>query len=389
MDPILDGLHLESDVGNGVGDHDSVFAFGNIVILSAVRGIGDLEAFSLDSEVHHGDQADLGIGIGHHHGGRRHAERGHDDLVGTHLHGELLGAVARDVHHGALGLRGHGVGNLDGLERAEGVFGGLDVQLEGLGERDAHRGTVGEGQDDRVVGDGEVREDAVLEGGAFALDRSEVGLLAIDLHPQVAVIVDGEDGRLIHGDFLSVHLDGHAVHGPDELARAVADHGEHGAGGGIRRDDVEVHDVAVGVGDGDTGGAARIRVLVFFHLADELAVADGGLQGRDVGLQLADPGVQAVDQFSQAGVVIFLGAAHSQERQRYESDNLFHMVLYLLLVSSYSTTQRTEPRRAFGAEPNVQALSERRSAPGPLASSEAWEVQYRVRTPTLARPSTL
>ena len=89
-----------------------------------------------------------------------------------------------------------------------------------------------------------------------------------------------------------------------------------------------MHDVSVGVGDGDTGGAARLRVLVLFHLADELAVAQGGLQGGDIRLQLADPEVQAGDELPQARVVIFLGAAHSEERQHNERKKLFHMVLY-------------------------------------------------------------
>ena len=314
MDPLVHGLDFEVDVGDDIHGHGSILSLGHIIHLGAVRLISHFEAFSFEHEALGGYEADLGIGIGQHYGGGLHAQGRDHDLVGLHLDGELPGVVSGHADHCIRGLCAHGVGNLDGVEGTEGIGGGLDVQLERLGEGNVHRGAVAEGEDQLVLLDLDVGEDAVHEGGAFILDLSELGLLAIHLNPEETILVESEYRGLVHRHFLSGDLDGYAVDGPDQSSGAAPDDAQHrtfkvGLGA-----DLEILHVTRGIGHGDADGLAGHRIGQFLYLGHEDTISDGALQALDRTFQRSDTGFQGADPLLEGGIVILLGAADQEQR---------------------------------------------------------------------------
>ena len=304
MDPVHLRLHLEGEVGDGVGLDGGVLGLGDV--LDAL--VGDLEGvrlgFGAEVELHDGGQAHLGVGIGE--GGTLHHGEGSDgDLLG--IDRGLVVGVGEDVHHGVLGLVLHGVGNLDRVGGGHGVLGLRDDELERLGEGDLDGAAVVHRQDHGAAGDLDVLEDGIAEAAAH---RADIGLLAVHGDEQVAVL-HGESRGLAHFEVLAVHLDDLAVQGPAELARGVADGGEVGLGAGAG--DLEGDHLAGGVGDGHADDLAVLDE--FLDLLDEHAVVGRGLDGLHVGLQVAHLGLERGDPVAQLGVIVLPGAPHEEEPQ--------------------------------------------------------------------------
>ena len=304
VDPVHLRLHLEGEVGDGVGLDGGVLGLGDV--LDAL--VGDLEGvrlgFGAEGELHDGGQAHLGIGIGE--GGTLHdRERGDGDLLG--IDRSLVVGVGEDVHHGVRGLVVHGVGDLDRIGGSHGVLGLRDDELERLGEGNLDGAVVVHRQDHGLFGDLDVLEDGVAEAAAH---RADIGLLAVHGDEQVAVL-HGEGRRLAHFEVLAVHLEDLAVQGPAELARGVADGGEVGLGAGAG--DFEGHDLAGRVGDGHADDLAVLGE--FLDLLDEHAVVGRALDGLHVGLQVADLGLERGDAVAQLGVIVLAGAPHEKEPQ--------------------------------------------------------------------------
>ena len=316
MNPLVHGLHLGIYVGNNVRSNSTAFALGHVVNRLAEGDIDHLQALGLYQEGGGGNQADTGIGHNEQLGGSARGQgRNLNDFILVVDHdGELERIVAAyaDYSTGSCGCKR--VVNRDGLR--SGIYAAVqhELNLEGLCEGDVHYGLVGQGEDHLVLLHLDVGEDAVHQGSAFVLHLSQFGLLAIHLYPEVAVVVNGEHGRLVHGNFVAVDQDGDAVNGPYQRTGAALDNTQHRSVNIVLGTNLEVLHVTVGVGDGDTDGFTGIRVRVFLDFGHEHALANGGLQRLHIGLQRRDTGFQGTDALLQAGVVILLGAANQEQR---------------------------------------------------------------------------
>ena len=283
-DPFILGNYVKVYVGKHMGFHGGSFGFGNIVdgkqafLESGL--IQHLNAFGLNNHIHDGSQAHLGVGIEENHAAGFVGIGRYDNLFFANLHIEGLGVIT-GTHNGLGGLGGDGVRDFDGSHLGEEVLRLVNLQLKGLGEGNVHRGAVGQGEDHLVFQHLDVGENAVLEGGAFVLHLAQLGLLAVNLYPEHAFVVDGELRGLIHRHFLAVNLDGNPIHGPNQFAGTVADDGEHRTLGGIGGNNLEPLHIAVGVGDGNTGDAAAVRVGIFLDLGHKHAVAHSALNALD------------------------------------------------------------------------------------------------------------
>ena len=304
VDPVHLRLHVESDVGDGVGLDGGVLGLGDVVDVA----VGDLELVGLglgtEGEFHDGGQAHLGVGIGE-GGTLRDDERGDGDLGS--VDGGLIVGVGEDVHDGVLGPVLHGVGDLDRVRGSHGVLGLRDDELEGLGEGNLDGGVIVQGEDHGIGRDLDVLEDGITQAAAHG---AEVGGLTVHGHQQMAVL-HGEGRGLAHGEVLAVHLDDFAVQGPAEDAGGIADGGEVGLGTGAG--DLEGDDLAGRVGDGHAHDFAVLGK--FFDALDEHAVGRRILEGLHVGLEVAHLGLQGRNPVAELGVIVLAGAPHEEEPQ--------------------------------------------------------------------------
>ena len=329
VDPILLGFCHEFHIGNHMGRYSTVFTGCNVVEFSGPGSIHDGNALGLHAQGHDGGKTNPAVGVSHHLGGDVILERSDDNVFLIHFHIEIQRVVADDIHHGVGRLGAHSVGNGNGLEVGVGHLGSIDVQLESLGERNAHRGIVTEGEDNLVVQHLDVGEDTVLKGGATGGHRTQVhGILTVDGNPEVTFVVDGEDRGLVHGDILVINHDGNAVDGPYQLACAVLDHTQHGTFIVCLGSDFKVLYVTAGIGNGNADGLACVGVYILLNLGNEHTLANGRLESLDIGLKGSDTGIQAADELSEARIVVLLGAANQKQRHGNTCQNLFHKRLY-------------------------------------------------------------
>ena len=275
VNPLVHGLHLGIYVGNDVRSNSTAFALGHVINRLAEGDVHHLQALGFYQEGGGGNQADTGVGHDEQLGGSARGQRRNlNDLVLVVDHDrEIEGIVAGYTDYGAGGSGCDRVVNRDGLR--SGIYAAVqhELNLEGLGEGDVHHGVVGQGEDHLVLLHLDVGEDAVYQGGAFVLHLAQFGLLAIHLYPEVAVVVNGEHGRLVHGNFVAVDQDGDAVNSPYQRTGAALDHTQHGSIDIVLGTDLEVLHVTVGVGDGDTDGFTGIRVRVFLDFGHEHTLA--------------------------------------------------------------------------------------------------------------------
>ena len=302
VDPVHLRLHLESEVGDGVGFHDGVLRLGDVLdaLVRDLEGVG--LGFTAEGEFDNGGQAHLGVGVSE-GGTLRDGERGDGDLFGVDR-GVKVG-VGEDVHDGVRGLVLHGVGNLDRIGGGYGILGLRDDELEGFREGDLDGGVVVQGQDHSLVGDLDVLEDGIAQAAAHG---AHVGLLAVHGDEQVPVL-HGEGRGLAHREILAVDLDDLAVQRPAENAGGVADDGEVGLSAGTGN--LEGDHLVGGIGDGD---AHHLAVFdEFFDLLDEHPVSRCALDGQHVGFQVAYLGLERGDPVAEFGVIVLAGASHEEE----------------------------------------------------------------------------
>ena len=255
-------------------------------------------AFGAEAEFHDGGETHLGVGIGK--GGTfHHGLGGDDEFVG--LHGGAEVAVGEDVNHGVVGLGLHGVGNIERVGGGDGILRLGNHELEGIGQGQVDGGTVGQGEDNGLVGHGDIGEDTVLELGTAAEAAQFLGL-AVNHGVQLAVF-HIDVGNAAHQQVLSFILEDGAVDGPAKVTVGILDDGQGAgtaAGGHMDREDG-----AVTVGNGKSFGG-------LFHLLDKLT--QGNLLGYlHLGFQVPHLGFKRGNPVFEFGVVVLFGAAHQEQ----------------------------------------------------------------------------
>ena len=162
--------------------------------------------------------------------------------------------------------------------------------------------------------------DNVMDGAAlavialFTLHFAKVGLVAVHRYIEVTVFANLEQGILVNGNILTVHLNDDTVNGPAKFTGTIEFNGNNGTCFRIHIAGVEVHHLTGCVSNGDTGHiACRIGDLLYF--LDKLSFTQGTLDSPDIGFQRRDALLQIGQLLPYLCVIVglLLGATCQQK----------------------------------------------------------------------------
>ena len=255
-------------------------------------------AFGAEAEFHDGGEAHLGVGIGK--GGTfHHGLGGDDEFVGLHSSAEV--PVRKDINYGVVGLGLHGIGHIERVGGGDGILRLGNHELEGIGQGKINGGVVGQGEDNRLAGHGQAREDAVLELGTAAEAAQFLGL-AVNYGVELTVF-NIDVGDSTHKQVFTFVLEDGTVDGPAEVTGGILNNGQGAGAAACGYMDRE--DGSVTIGNGKSVGG-------FFHLLDKLAQGNL-LDDLHLSNQVVHLGFERGDPVLEFSVIVLFGTAHQEQ----------------------------------------------------------------------------